>query len=95
MRGIGRSFDGSLFEKSGGTRRGIGAVEVSGKGHGSEGQGVVAAIRRVETEAGPLDHGEDPGEPVFTAERTTWREGQAITHVRRYFARGHRKTTRY
>lgn len=36
-----------------------------------------------------------PGEPVFTAERTTWWEGQAITHVRLYFARGHRMTTRY
>ena len=37
----------------------------------------------------------DPGEPVFTAERTTWWEGHAITHVRLYFARGHRMTTRY
>ncbi len=36
-----------------------------------------------------------PGEPVFTVERTTWWEGQAITHVRLYFARGHRMTTRY
>ena len=35
------------------------------------------------------------GEPVFTAERTTWWEGQALTHVRLYFARGHRMTTRY
>lgn len=39
--------------------------------------------------------GLDPGEPVFTVERTTWWEGQAITHVRLYFARGHRMTTRY
>ncbi|MCU9847188.1 GntR family transcriptional regulator [Defluviimonas sp. WL0024] len=37
----------------------------------------------------------DPGEPVFTAERTTWWEGRGITHVRLYFARGHRMTTRY
>jgi GntR family histidine utilization transcriptional repressor len=36
-----------------------------------------------------------PGEPVFTAERTTWWQGQAITHVRLSFARGHRMTTRY
>lgn len=35
------------------------------------------------------------GEPVFTAERTTWWQGQAITHVRLSFARGHRMTTRY
>ncbi|OYX44552.1 MAG: GntR family transcriptional regulator [Rhodobacterales bacterium 32-67-9] len=36
-----------------------------------------------------------PGEPVFTAERTTWWEGRAITHVRLYFGRGYRMTTRY
>jgi len=36
-----------------------------------------------------------PGEPVFTAERTTWWQGRAITHVRLSFARGHRMTTRY
>lgn len=36
-----------------------------------------------------------PGEPVFAVERTTWWEGQAITHVRLSFARGHRMTTRY
>ncbi|MDH5528648.1 MAG: GntR family transcriptional regulator [Paracoccaceae bacterium] len=35
------------------------------------------------------------GEPVFTVERTTWWEGQAITHVRLSFSRGHRMTTRY
>lgn len=35
------------------------------------------------------------GEPVFTAERTTWWEGRSITHVRLSFARGHRMTTRY
>jgi GntR family transcriptional regulator, histidine utilization repressor len=35
------------------------------------------------------------GEPVFTVERTTWWQGQAITHVRLSFARGHRMTTRY
>lgn len=35
------------------------------------------------------------GEPVFAVERTTWWQGQAITHVRLSFARGHRMTTRY
>ncbi len=35
------------------------------------------------------------GEPVFTAERTTWFDGQSITHVRLSHARGHRMTTRY
>ncbi len=39
--------------------------------------------------------GMDKGDPVFTAERTTWWKGQAITHVRLSFARGHRMTTRY
>lgn len=35
------------------------------------------------------------GEPLFTVERTTWWQGQAVTHVRLSFARGHRMTTRY
>ncbi|MBS0563044.1 MAG: UTRA domain-containing protein [Proteobacteria bacterium] len=35
------------------------------------------------------------GEPVFTVERTTWWQGQAVTHVRLSFGRGHRITTRY
>ncbi|MEZ5732970.1 MAG: GntR family transcriptional regulator [Paracoccaceae bacterium] len=39
--------------------------------------------------------GMDEGEPVFTAERTTWWNGAAITHVRLSFCRGHRMTTRY
>jgi len=39
--------------------------------------------------------GMEPGEPVFTAERTTWWEGRALTHVRLHFARGYRMTTRY
>lgn len=39
--------------------------------------------------------GMEEGEPVFTVERTTWWEGQAITHVRLSFSRGHRMTTRY
>lgn len=39
--------------------------------------------------------GMSEGEPVFTVERTTWWEGNAITHVRLHFARGHRMTTRY
>ena len=43
--------------------------------------------------AGALDLSE--GEPVFTVERTTWWQGQAITHVRLTHGRGHRMTTRY
>lgn len=43
--------------------------------------------------AGALDLTE--GEPVFTVERTTWWQGQAITHVRLTYGRGHRMTTRY
>jgi len=35
------------------------------------------------------------GEPVFAVERTTWWQGQAITHVRLCYGRGHRMTTRY
>ena len=35
------------------------------------------------------------GEPVFTVLRTTWWQGQAITHVILSFARGHQMTTRY
>ncbi len=36
-----------------------------------------------------------PGAPVFTAERTTWWQGAAITHVRLSFGPDHRMTTRY
>lgn len=36
-----------------------------------------------------------PGEPVMLAERTTWLEGQLVTHVRLHFGRGYRLTTRY
>ena len=39
--------------------------------------------------------GYQAGEPVFAVERTTWWQGQTITHVRLSFARGHRMTTRY
>lgn len=35
------------------------------------------------------------GEPVFCSERTTWWHGEAMTHVRLYYRRGHRMTTRY
>lgn len=35
------------------------------------------------------------GEPVFTVERSTWWEGQAVTYVRLSFRPGHRMTTRY
>lgn len=36
-----------------------------------------------------------PGDALFQAERATWWQGQAITHVRLVFRRGHRMTTRY
>ncbi|MFV2054089.1 hypothetical protein [Aliiroseovarius sp. YM-037] len=39
-----------------------------------------------------LDHSE--GDAVFTAERTTWLNGENITHARLYFARGYKMTTR-
>jgi GntR family histidine utilization transcriptional repressor len=35
------------------------------------------------------------GDPVFTIERSTWWEGQAITFVRLTYRPGHRLTTRY
>lgn len=35
------------------------------------------------------------GTALFAAERTTWWQGQAITHVRLCFAPGYRMTTRY
>ncbi len=35
------------------------------------------------------------GDPVFTIERSTWWEGQAITYVKLSFRPGHRMTTRY
>jgi len=35
-----------------------------------------------------------PGEPVMLAERTTWLEGQLVTHARLHFGRGYRMTTR-
>ncbi|WP_113911510.1 UTRA domain-containing protein [Roseovarius dicentrarchi] len=35
------------------------------------------------------------GDPVFTIERSTWWEGQAITYVKLCFRPGHRMTTRY
>lgn len=36
-----------------------------------------------------------PGEPLFCAERTTWWQGPAITHVKLTYRRGHRMTARY
>ena len=39
--------------------------------------------------------GTQAGEPVFTVERTTWWEGDALTHVRLSYRSGHRMTTRY
>jgi GntR family transcriptional regulator, histidine utilization repressor len=39
--------------------------------------------------------GSDPGSALFGAERTTWWQGQAITHVRLTFAPGYKMTTRY
>ncbi|MCY1127387.1 GntR family transcriptional regulator [Frigidibacter sp. RF13] len=50
----------------------------------------VAAEGEVATALGCM-----PGAPVFAVERTTWWQGQAITHVRLSFAPGHRMTTRY
>lgn len=35
------------------------------------------------------------GDPVFTVERSTWWEGQAVTFVRFAYRPGHRLTTRY
>ncbi|MCX7567403.1 UTRA domain-containing protein [Sulfitobacter sp. F26169L] len=35
------------------------------------------------------------GDPVFTIERSTWWEGQAVTFVRLTYRPGHRLTTRY
>ncbi|WP_324753463.1 UTRA domain-containing protein [Roseovarius sp. Pro17] len=35
------------------------------------------------------------GDPVFTIERSTWWEGQAITYVKLAYRPGHRMTTRY
>lgn len=39
--------------------------------------------------------GMSANEPVFTTERTTWWQGQTITHVRLSFHRGYKMTTRY
>ncbi|NOR63188.1 MAG: UTRA domain-containing protein [Rhodobacteraceae bacterium] len=36
-----------------------------------------------------------PGEPVFTAERTTWLNDNPVTFARLSFGRGYRMTTRY
>ena len=36
-----------------------------------------------------------PGDPVFTIERTTWWQGQSVTHVRMHGGPGYRMTTRY
>lgn len=35
------------------------------------------------------------GDPVFTVERSTWWQGQAVTYVRLTYRPGHRLTTRY
>lgn len=50
----------------------------------------VAADRETARHLGCLD-----GDALFTAERATWWQGQAITFVRLVFQRGHRMTTRY
>ncbi len=39
--------------------------------------------------------GSESGSALFAAERTTWWQGRAITHVRLTFAPGYRMTTRY
>lgn len=46
-----------------------------------------------ETLAGYL--GSTVADPVFTVERSTWWEGQAITYVKLSYRPGHRLTTRY
>lgn len=43
--------------------------------------------------AGFLDVTE--GEPVFTAERITWLQGQPVTFAKMYFSAGYRMTTRF
>jgi GntR family histidine utilization transcriptional repressor len=48
--------------------------------------------------AGPAEAehlGYHPGEPVFRAERLTWWQGAAITHVTMSYRRGYRMTARY
>jgi GntR family histidine utilization transcriptional repressor len=35
------------------------------------------------------------GDPIFTAERTTWLVGKPVTNVRLYFARGHQMVANY
>ncbi|WP_170336958.1 UTRA domain-containing protein [Ruegeria arenilitoris] len=49
------------------------------------------ASRADSTVAGFLDVPE--GEPVFTAERITWLQGQPVTFAKLYFAAGYRMTT--
>jgi GntR family transcriptional regulator, histidine utilization repressor len=36
-----------------------------------------------------------PGDPVFTAHRTTWLDGNAVTTTRQYYMRGYRMVARY
>ena len=51
------------------------------------------ASRADETVAGFLDLPKD--EPVFTAERITWLQGQPVTFAKMYFAAGYRMTTQF
>ncbi len=51
------------------------------------------ASRADTTLAGFLDVPE--GEPVFTAERITWLQGQPVTFAKMYFAAGYRMTTEF
>ncbi|WP_052261449.1 GntR family transcriptional regulator [Ruegeria sp. ANG-S4] len=51
------------------------------------------ASRADEVVAGFLDVPRD--EPVFTAERITWLQGQPVTFAKLYFAAGYRMTTRF
>ena len=39
--------------------------------------------------------GHAPGDPVFRVERTTWWQGEGITHVALSYRQGHRMTARY
>jgi GntR family transcriptional regulator, histidine utilization repressor len=57
---------------------------------------VEISILAAEAKGDVVDHlGFRPGEPVFCVERTTWWQGDAITHVTLSHRRGHRITTRY
>ena len=57
----------------------------------SEAEIAFSAVNATREMADFLDQNE--GDAVFTAERTTWLNGENITHARLYFARGYKMTT--